>query len=138
MAQNMGLKKRILYIEDEQWLMGGVIDSLSVGFEVIPARNADQGLTILKNDSKIQLVILDIMLPPGNNLPGTNRGRRTGIEIAKIIRNEMRLKIPIIFYTVVTDPAVYKELREIGVQEIISKKELPSELERIVQIYLKK
>lgn len=134
----MNTRPRILYVDDEQWLMEGIIDYLSKGFEIIPARNADQALALLKKEQKIQLIILDIMLPPGDNLTGTDRGRRTGLELARIIRKEMRLEIPIICYTVVLDSALAKELYAVGVQEIMSKTKLPSELEQRIRYFLNK
>jgi CheY-like chemotaxis protein len=130
-------KKTILYVEDEQWIMGGVIDSLANDYTVLKAKNADQALAIVENNQSIDLIILDIMMPPGTRVQNSHKGKTTGVELARIIIDELKSHVPIICYTVVNDPAVAAELMKLGIKEIISKKELPSELEVVIKKYIK-
>ena len=131
-------KRTILYVEDEQWLMGGIIDSLSVDYDVLTARNADQALeTIESGEHKIDLIVLDIMMPPGKRIPDPRRGRTSGVEFARIVLQEKGYDIPIVCYTVVNDRKVHDRLRGLGVREIVSKKALPSELEQVIKQYLR-
>lgn len=131
-------KMKILYVEDEQWIMGGIIDSLSIDYEVLTAKNADQALEIIESNENIRLIILDIMMPPGIRVQNSHNGKTTGVELARIIVNELKSKMPIICYTVVNDPAVAEALWALGVKEIVSKKELPSELEVVIKKYIKR
>ncbi len=132
------VKHTILYVEDEQWVMGGIIDSLSLDYNVLTARNGDQALALIESGKhKIDLIVLDIMMPPGRRIQNTHQGRTSGVEFARIVLEEQEREIPIICYTVVNDWKVHDELKQIGVKEIVSKKELPSELERIIKKYLR-
>ena len=123
----------ILYVEDEQYLMSGVVDSLSVDYDVIIARNADQGLKALENQhQQISLILLDIMMPQGQLVRDPNRGRTSGVEFARIVLQDKGYRIPIVCYTVVDDLRVRDTLRSLGVKEIVSKAELPSKLEQVI------
>jgi len=127
----------ILYVEDEQWMMGGIVDSLSIDHNIVRARNGDQALAVLESgEFKIDLIVLDIMMPPGTRIKNAHRGRRAGVEFARIVLEEQKRNIPIVCYTVVNDRKVYRELEQIGVKEVVSKRELPSELERVIRKYL--
>jgi len=131
-------RKMILYVEDEQWMMEGVADRLSTNYEIVKARNVEQALDILKsNVLKIELILLDIMMPEGKEKYTSNRGRTSGVEFAKIVLEEMKLDIPIVCYTVVLNSILHKLLHDIGVKEIVSKKKLPSELEKVIEKHLK-
>jgi len=131
-------KHTILYVEDEQWLMGGVVDYLSADYNVLRARNGDQALALLESGKhNIDLILLDIMMPQGDRIRDSRRGRTSGVEFARIVLQEQGYDTPIVCYTVVNDRRVHDELKQIGVKEIVSKRELPSELERVVKKYLR-
>lgn len=130
-------KHTILYVEDEQWSMAGIVDSLSVDYNVLKARNADQALGFLEaGKHQIDLILLDIRMPPGERIKGLKRGRRSGVEFARVVLSDKGYKIPIVVYTVVNDRKVHGELKQIGVKAVVSKKALPSELERVIARYL--
>ena len=130
-------RKTILYVEDEQWLMEGITDSLSVNYNVIKARSGDQALAILESaKQKVDLILLDIMMPEGKRVQTPDRGRTSGVKFAHIILEEMKLKIPIVCYTVSNNPDAHRELLTIGVKEIVPKTKLPSELGEIIKKYL--
>jgi CheY-like chemotaxis protein len=131
-------KHTILYVEDEQWMMGGIVDSLSVDYNVVRARNGDQALALLESgEHKIDLIVLDIMMPPGKRIKNAHRGRTAGVEFARIVLQEQKRATPIVCYTVVNDRTVHRELEQIGVKDIVPKRELPSELERVIRKYLR-
>lgn len=112
----------ILYVEDEQWLMGGVILSLQEDYNVITARNADQALALVERQSqRIDLIVLDIMMPVGKDIIDPNHGRTSGVQLAHKLLIEDKLDVKIICYTVVTDPGIHAELMNYGVREIVSK-----------------
>lgn len=130
------IKKTILYVEDELFMMGGIVESLEFDYEVLTARNADEAVKILKSDKKIDLIVLDIMMPSGEIIKDVNRGKTTGVGLANYIRDNISSKIPIICYTVYDDPSARKKLEKAKVNEIVSKERLPSYLEKIIKKYI--
>lgn len=124
----------ILYVDDELFLMQGVIDYLSIYFNVLTARGTDQALQMLESESeRIDLLLFDIMMPPGSTVHTPDRGRTTGVELARIVLEEQKRDVPIVCYTVVTNPEVHNALVRIGVKEIVSKAKLPSELKAAIE-----
>ncbi|WP_330594161.1 response regulator transcription factor [Paeniclostridium hominis] len=80
----------ILIVEDEKEIREGVSEYLSeVGYNVISAEDGMQAIELFKN-SKIDLVILDIMLPKAN-----------GFVVLNKIRQESN--IPVIMLTAMSD-----------------------------------
>ncbi len=126
-------KPTILFIDDEQWLMSGVVDSLSVSYEMLTARTGDDGLKIIESGKhKIDLILLDIMMPDDQTILTLDRGRTAGVEVARILA-EKGLTIPVVCYTGLRDKELNKRLTKLGVKEIVSKRALPSELKRVIQ-----
>ena len=81
---------RILIVEDEKEIREGVSEYLSeVGYNVISAEDGMQAIELFKN-SKIDLVILDIMLPKAN-----------GFVVLNKIRQESN--VPVIMLTAMSD-----------------------------------
>ena len=84
------MKINILIVEDEKEIREGVSEYLSeVGYNVISAEDGMQAIELFKN-SKIDLVILDIMLPKAN-----------GFVVLNKIRQESN--VPIIMLTAMSD-----------------------------------
>lgn len=84
------MKINILIVEDEKEIREGVSEYLSeVGYNVISAEDGMQAIELFKN-SKIDLVILDIMLPKAN-----------GFVVLNKIRQESN--VPVIMLTAMSD-----------------------------------
>ena len=84
------MKINILIVEDEKEIREGVSEYLSeVGYKVISAEDGMQAIELFKN-SKIDLVILDIMLPKAN-----------GFVVLNKIRQESN--VPVIMLTAMSD-----------------------------------
>ena len=84
------MKIKILIVEDEKEIREGVSEYLSeVGYNVISAEDGMQAIELFKN-SKIDLVILDIMLPKAN-----------GFVVLNKIRQESN--VPVIMLTAMSD-----------------------------------
>ena len=84
------MKINILIVEDEKEIREGVSEYLSeVGYNVISAEDGMQAIELFKN-SKIDLVILDIMLPKAN-----------GFVVLNKIREESN--VPVIMLTAMSD-----------------------------------
>ena len=81
------MKINILIVEDEKEIREGVSEYLAeVGYSVISAEDGMQAIELFKNN-KIDLVILDIMLPKIN-----------GLDVLKQIRNQ-HINCPVILLT---------------------------------------
>ena len=84
------MKINILIVEDEKEIREGVSEYLSeVGYNVISAEDGIQAIELFRN-SKIDLVILDIMLPKAN-----------GFVVLNKIRQESN--VPVIMLTAMSD-----------------------------------
>ena len=84
------MKINILIVEDEKEIREGVSEYLSeVGYSVISAEDGMQAIELFKNN-KIDLVILDIMLPKAN-----------GFVVLNKIRQESN--VPVIMLTAMSD-----------------------------------
>jgi len=77
------------------------------------------------------------MMPLGKRVRTADRGRTAGVEFARMVLQEKGYDIPIVCYTVVNDSKIHDRLFRIGVKEIVSKTKLPSELEKIIERYLR-
>lgn len=92
----------ILFVDDEPRGIDSFIEELRLsGYPVISKDDIDSAEQYLQqHHDKIQLVILDIMMPPGGTLiaKDTDNGMKTGI----LFRNQIRSKfpdMPIILFT---------------------------------------
>ena len=84
------MKINILIVEDEKEIREGVSEYLSeVGYNVISAEDGMQAIELFKNN-KIDLIILDIMLPKAN-----------GFVVLNKIRQESN--VPVIMLTAMSD-----------------------------------
>ena len=84
------MKINILIVEDEKEIREGVSEYLSeVGYNVISAEDGMQAIELFKN-SKIELLILDVMLPKAN-----------GFVVLNKIRQESN--VPVIMLTAMSD-----------------------------------
>ena len=109
----------ILFIEDELRQTDSFHEEFRVcGYEVALAKTVDDALLFLKqNVTAIQVVVLDIMMSPGELLKDadTDRGLRTGVKMFEKIREEFPA-VPIVIFTNVTD---------VGVKEFFNARNVP-------------
>jgi CheY-like chemotaxis protein len=141
------MPKTILYVDDEPWFVEALFDALTdTGYSLKKAKNGTEALKYLKQaDVLPDLIVLDVIMPTGEDIPETNGGRRTGIKVHEIIRKEMHITdIPILFLTVVDDSTVEGDVgnleRSIGIKNysVLVKPVLPTELLERVAFMLKR
>lgn len=141
------MPKTILYVDDEPWFVEALFDALiDAGYLLEKAKNGTEALRYLKHaDVLPDLIILDVIMPTGDDIPETNGGRRTGIKVHEIIRKEMHITdTPILFLTVVDDSSVEGDVgnleRSIGNKNyaVLVKPVLPTELLEKVALMLKR
>ena len=115
--------KRILVIEDETQVRENIQQILEFSdFEVISAAEGSSGLKLAKAQTP-DLIICDIMMPPGID----------GYEVLKALRQEPTTKaIPVIFLTAKADRADLRQGMELGADDYLTKPFENSELLRAV------
>lgn len=122
-------KRKILFIEDELFTLEQLQIALEdYNYEIIPASSAMEGMNLV-NTMNFDAVLLDIMMPPPNDVDPeiVGNGRTTGVEICRRIRH-LRPDLPIIVLSVVRDPSILRRINEAGANEIINKPALPSKI----------
>jgi CheY-like chemotaxis protein len=120
---------RVLFLEDEIMLVEHLPILLrEKGMEVSSTASVHDALDKFANES-FDAVLLDIMMPPAEdmNAERLNYGRMTGVEVARRMK-DIKPDVPIVVFTVLTNPEVWKELWEAGVARIVNK---PSEVDTV-------
>ncbi|HEX5419557.1 MAG TPA: response regulator transcription factor [Gammaproteobacteria bacterium] len=104
-----GRPARILVVDDEVHLAEGIRENLEAeGYETDVAHDGQSGLEKIRA-SRLDLVILDIMMPKLN-----------GLEVCEQIRREGR-QTPVLFLTVKSDPADRVQGFEAGGDDYLAK-----------------
>jgi DNA-binding response OmpR family regulator len=120
------IRNTILLIEDDPTIIKGLESAFSFhGFNLITAMNGDQGLTLYKKE-RIDLVIIDVMLPDID-----------GFDLCKRIREENKF-IPIIFLTAKSQESDKLLGFELGADDYVTKPFSAKELIARVNVHLKK
>ncbi|MDO5410539.1 MAG: response regulator transcription factor [Lachnospiraceae bacterium] len=102
-------KNKILLVDDEPRLRKMVKDFLRrAEYDVVEAENGKQALEIFFSDSRIDLIILDVMMPEMN-----------GWEVCREIRKESQ--VPIIMLTAKSGESDELQGFDLGADEYISK-----------------
>jgi CheY-like chemotaxis protein len=104
----------ILLVDDEKRYMDSYAEELELqAFAVTVKRDVDDAWRFLEQHLvDIELLILDIMMPPGEFLmdADTNKGLRTGVRFFERAR-QLSSALPIIVLTNVSDAAVVEQFR---------------------------
>ena len=105
------MKKTILLIEDETLLAEMYQEKFSqAGFKVIWTQEAEGGLIIIKKE-KIDLVILDILLP-----------RENGIFFLEKIKKDPKMSsVPVIAFSNYDDPTTRRRALDLGAKDYLIK-----------------
>lgn len=122
------VSERILVLEDDPDIHDVVVHNLKkAGFRVWAARTASEALSVLA-DEKIDLAILDVMLP---DLPGT--------EVCRRMRDSERHRaVPVVFLTARTEEHDRIYGFSVGGDDYVAKPFSPRELVARVQAILRR
>jgi len=120
------LNKVILLAEDDLLLRGIMKELLENDYIVEVANDAKETLEKLRQLKKLDLIVLDIMMPLAGAFDDSEGGMNAGIRILEFIRAESspeRLrKLPVLCYTVrASENKIRTRLEELGVSSIIAK-----------------
>ena len=121
------MSKRILFVDDEDWSVTPYFEKLrDHGLAVDLAVNGDEALTRLQQQ-RYELVVLDIMLPPGEKMGESVEPRKAGEVLLRRLRaGELpNLKtdsdVPVVVLTAVTDQTLSGKIQGLQVKEIFQK-----------------
>ena len=105
------MKKKILIIEDDEFLQGLAATKLDKGgFEVSSASNGETGYKLL-DTMKFDCILLDLMLPDAN-----------GMDILEKIRKEGAHKdTPVVIFSNLSDPEVMERGQKLGAADFMVK-----------------
>ena len=130
------MSKRILFVDDEDWSVTPYFPKLQDNdVEVDLARDGDQALDMLRK-KKYDLIVLDIMLPPGTNIGRRVEPRKAGAILLEMIRhNEISNmmtapEVPVVILTAVTDQKLSDKIKQLDVTEIFQK---PAAFEEVTE-----
>lgn len=109
------MDKLVLLVDDEMGYLEPLQDALeSEGYRVLRATTGEDALEVLKG-SRIDLVSIDVMLPPGPTLESETNSNRTGVYLARFIAKEYPI-IDVFCLSVVNDLDTIKEIESLGVR----------------------
>jgi CheY-like chemotaxis protein len=111
------LGKTVLLVDDDQFFLEPLVDALShEGFRVLTARTVQEALETLATQF-IDLVTVDIMLDPGENLQREVDSQSAGIYLCHEIRRR-HPRLDIFCISVVSDAGTLAPIRRLGIRAI--------------------
>ena len=117
---------KILIVDDDIEIAELISDSLmDEGLEVIKAYNGEEAISVTKKEKKIELIILDIMMP-----------KMDGLEFCRRIRD--KVSCPIIFLTAKKNTLDTLLGLEMGGDDYITKPFVVAELVARVKAHLRR
>ena len=130
------MSKTIIWIEDDTDIIDPVVRPLEqAGYKIVRIPTAHEALESVEQIKQADLILLDMILRPGN----TDRefSRYSGLEILKELRETYEVTTPVVALTVVVRDEIRQRLHALGVADIIRKPVRPSELkERVEQVLI--
>jgi CheY-like chemotaxis protein len=130
------MMKRILFVDDEDWSVAPYFEKLrDHNIEVDLAVNGDEAIERLQKN-KYDLLVLDIMLPPGKKIGKNVEPRKAGAILLHVIRrNEIpnmktTSNVPVVVLTAVAHQKLLENIRQLDVTEIFQK---PAPFEEVTE-----
>lgn len=138
------MKKKILWIEDESFMIKGLLRPMEkLGFEIDVATSALEGFQKSKNWNDYDILVVDLIIPLSGDektIPQTVRDWANepfaGIGLVKWLATELNVEVPVLLLSVVQNPLIIYNLKKFGLQYYLPKSGLlPSLLkDEILQI----
>lgn len=133
--------KRMLWVEDDYFRLRGLTRPLKKkGLEIVFAKDEKEATGLLDKKERFDIFLIDIIIPEGiddRKVASVEVRENVGVDLIRRIRQNYNLSIPILVLTVVEDPIILQEIRNLGVSTIIPKGNFhPSELENEVALVL--
>ena len=131
------MPKTIAWVEDDYDVIKPVVYPLEkAGYRIINFLNTNEALGNLEQLQLADLILLDLLLPPGSN--GRDFGDYPGIRFFRELREVHQVKTPIVVFSVLSQADLLEELKNLGAADIVRKPVLPSELKERVERVLER
>lgn len=106
------MSKRVLIIEDDNFLQGLEAKKLSKeGYEVLAASNSEETFKVLDSKEKIDMILLDLLLPEVD-----------GFSILQRIReNKELVTLPVIVFSNLSEEKDIDKAKKLGISEFMVK-----------------
>lgn len=129
------MSKTIIWIEDDTDIIDPVVRPLERGgYRIQRLNTVQEALNAIEQIRSADLILLDMILRPGNT--AREFSRYSGLDLLRELRQTHGIATPVIALTVVARDEIRKQLRELGVVDIITKPIRPSELKsRVEQVF---
>jgi len=129
------MAKTIVWIEDDTDIIDPVVRPLELeGHQFVRLRNVKEALEAVDQIREADLILLDMILPPGEMDWELKRySRYPGLEALHELREVHNVDVPVMVLTVVSRGEIHRRLRELGVADIVTKPVRPSELKERVE-----
>lgn len=132
--------KTIMMLDDEMYNLTWMVDYIySKGFDVTPASNANDAISLIESEIfRVAIIDLNVpLLPPLDAAAaevGDVYGKFPGLYVARYARNRGYRDRQVVIYSVHRDEAVAEEAKKLGCTYILKgrPKELKQELELIL------
>jgi CheY-like chemotaxis protein len=124
------MKETILVLDDDAKRISSHVELLQEeGFTVIYESDTAKMMPLFReNKDRIALVVLDMMMPPGDYpVKETDYARKTGILILRDIR-DISKDVPVVVLSVRNDDGIKGEVTALGKSEYLEKPLRPSKL----------
>ena len=129
------MPKTIVWIEDDADIIDPVVRPLELaGYLIERIPTAHEALENIDTIQKADLILLDVILAPGNT--EKQFSRYSGLDILRELRETHQITTPVVALTVVARDEVRQRLNELGVADIIRKPIRPSLLKERVEFVL--
>ncbi len=127
------MTKDILIIDDEEWFFEPYLDQIeSVGFSCDYCKNASEAITKFQENG-YKLVVLDILIPPGENFEYSDTHQKIGLTVFEKIRGK-NTEIPVLCYTVYSDDETVNKIANLNGIHILKGKDGSVLIEKIKEL----
>ena len=118
------MAKTIAWIEDDTDIIDPVVTLLDrAGHRILRIRSVAEALEEVELIRNSDLILLDVILPPGN--VEQDYGHYSGLALLQELKEEHGIQAPVVVLSVITNSDARRQLRELGVKDIIPKPVLP-------------
>lgn len=123
-----------IFIVDDDYASEILAEALrNVGHDVRRLRSADEAMESIAEISAADLLVLDVMMPPGSVEPSQGGGRTAGMQVYRRLRIANKA-LPILAYTASSDRDVLVAFERDPNAAVVSKWSTPSMDELLTQI----
>ncbi len=129
-----GTMHRVLFIDDEPDAAEDFSFLLRpYGLEVVAKQSIEEALVLFRKE-RYDAVLVDICMPPTAYMSGAvvEHGRETGLEVARRLK-KLKPNVPIVAFTVVSDPEIMGRMRQAGICDVIHKPSLAEAVAEALQ-----